>query len=42
MVGGSAGFLSNRADFDTPMTLLNQIKTTVHVYDGGEIVDLMD
>ena len=34
MVGGSAGFLSNRADFDTPMTLTNQIKTTVHVYDG--------
>lgn len=34
MVGSSAGFLSNRADFDTPMTLVNQIKTTVHVYDG--------
>ena len=34
MVGGSAGFLSNRADFDTPMTLTNQIKATVHVYDG--------
>ena len=34
MVGGSAGFLNNRTDFDTPITLMNQVKHTVHAYEG--------
>lgn len=34
MCGGSAGFLNNRSDFDTPLTLSNQVKQVIDVYEG--------
>lgn len=35
MCGGSAGFLNNRSDFDTPLVLSNQVKQIVDVYESS-------
>ena len=35
MVGGSAGFQSNRSDLETVMVLQNQVKMSTSVYSGS-------
>ena len=34
MVGGSAGYVNNRSDFESPILLSNQVKQSIDVYEG--------